>query len=304
MTEQRTRIPLRESGKTALGEWVGRVMAADIIAALSGVDGTKTFAGQVTGAAALDASSSGILTVNTSGIGTNSYKQYGYKTAPAAGKRIFYGGQNAAGKLTICSGDSTFLLASADEQRFGTRVIKFVKKMATATVTTSGDVINPIRAITDPEYGDQFYLMLISPEQAYDLKKETAWNEAQKFANIRGRKNPLFDGSLGIYDGVVIKECPLLHMRHGLNGISASEFFMSTDDVVTSSVYVSRGLFLGAQAGLFGMAQLPTWKEKMFDYGAKFGISTRMIYGTMRPIFNSVDFGCIAVDTQVKPDSE
>jgi N4-gp56 family major capsid protein len=301
MTEQRTSIPLRETGKTALGEWIGRILDADLVAALSGVNNTKTFAGQMTGAQAIDSSNSGILTVNTSG--TSAYKQYGYLTYPSAGKRIFYGGQNSAGKFKLLSGDSTFTALSSDEERFGTRVIKFVKKMATATVQTSGTIINPIRPITDPEFGDKLYLMLISPEQAYDLKKETAWNEAQKHANIRGRKNPLFDGALGIYDGVVIKECPLIHMRYGIGGTAATEFFMSTDDVVTSSCYVARALFLGAQAGLMGMAQLPTWKEKMFDYGAKFGISTRMIYGTLRPIFNSVDFGCIAVDTQVDPDS-
>ncbi len=298
MTEQRTSIPLREQGKNALGEWIGRVQAADIISALSGVgdpavsgDCTKSFAGQRTGAAAVDSYSSGIETVNL-----GQYAE-GRLAQTVFGDRIFYGGMTSAGVFSpTASGDSTLNRTS---HRFGTRVISYVKMMAKATITTAGAVINPIRPVLVD--GKKMYVMFISPYQARDLKLETAWINAQKDANWRGSKNPLFTGALGVWDGVILHECDLIHFRYGEAGTSDSEFFSSSDDVCTSSVYVARGLFCGAQAGLLAFGQKPTWKEKMFDYGAKWGISSRMIYGAMRSRFNSVGFGCIAVDTAIDP---
>jgi hypothetical protein len=95
----------------------------------------------------------------------------------------------------------------------------------------------------------------------------------------------------------------LIHFRYGEAGTTSSEYFFSSDDVVASSCYVARALFCGAQAGLLAYGKLPTWKEKMFDYGAKFGISTRTIYGVKKSVFNSRDFGVIAVDTIINPNS-
>ncbi len=299
MTEQRTSIPLRAQGKDAMGEWIGRVNAADIISALSGVgdpvnsgDATKSFAGQVTGAAAVDAYSSGIETVN------GSQATPGRIVAATFGGRIFYGGQTTAGVWQVASGDSTLDRTS---HRFGTRVISYVKLMAKAIITTAGAAVSPIRPVKVD--GKSMFVMLLSPYQARDLKLETAWINAQKDANWRGSKNPLFTGALGVWDGVILHECDLIHFRYGENGTSDSEFFSSSDDVCSSGVYVARGLFCGAQAGLLAFGQKPTWKEKMFDYGAKWGISTRMIYGAKKSVFNSRDFGVIAVDTTIDPNS-
>ena len=301
MTEQRTSIPLRVQGKNALGEWIGRANAADIISALSGVgdpavsgDCTKSFAGQVTGAAAVDAYSSGIETVNLAQYASGE----GRASAATFGDRIFYGGQTTAGVWQVASGDSTLDRTS---HRFGTRVISYVKLMAKATITTAGVAVSPIRPVKVD--GKDMFLMFISPYQARDLKLETAWINAQKDANWRGSKNPLFTGALGVWDGVILHECDLIHFRYGEAGTSDSEFFSSSDDVCSSGVYVARGLFCGAQAGLLAIGKKPSWKEKMFDYGAKWGISTRMIYGAKKSVFNSRAFGVIAVDTTIDPNA-
>lgn len=292
MTEQRTSIPLRSQGRDAVGEWVGRAMAADTIGSLSGVNNTKSFAGQVTGAQAVDVNSSGIETVNAAAPAG------GRLAVPAPGGRIFYGGQTTAGVWAVASGDAYLDRTS---HRFGTRVISYVKRMATCTILTSGDPISPMRPVKVD--GKNMYLMFISPFQAADLKLETAWINAQKDANWRGSKNPLFTGALGVWDGVILHELELIHYRYGENGTTASEFFYSSDDVCSSGVYVARGLFCGAQAGLLAMGQKPTWAEKKFDYGDKWGIASKMIYGAKKSVFNSRDFGVIAVDTTIDPNS-
>jgi N4-gp56 family major capsid protein len=292
MTEQRTTIPLRSHARDSLGEWIGRINAADIISALSGVNNTKSFAGQMTGAQATDTDSNGIDTVNAASF-------YGRGSAPTMGGRIFYGGQTTAGALSTVAGDAN--LNSADQYKFGTRVINYVKRMAETHIQNDGTIVNPIRPVT--VNGKPHYVMFISPAQAADLKKETAWLTAQRNANVRGMDNPIFSGALGMWDNVIIHVLPLIHRRYGELGISASEFFYSSDDVVASGYYVDRALFCGAQAGLIAYGMMPTWKEKKFDYGRKYGISTTTIYGTKKPQYNSRDFGVIAVDTNVDPNS-
>ncbi len=296
MTEQRTSIPLRSEGRDALGEWLGLVMAGDQISTLSGLTGdvdaeaTKSFAGQMTGAAAVDSYSSGIETVNPSAP---------TGTANAAGGRKFFGGQTTAGVLATVAGDSA-ITSGSGVHKFGTLVISHVKRMAKSTITLAGVAISPIRPVKVD--GKDMFLMFISDWQAKDLRLETAWINAQKDANWRGSKNPLFTGALGVWDGVIIQVCDLIHMRYGdATGAAKSTYFTSGTTACMSSTYVARGLFCGAQASLLAFGKKPTWKEKMHDYGAKWGLSTRTIYGAKKAVFNSSDFGVITVDTNVTP---
>ncbi len=296
MTEQRTSIPLRSEGRDALGGWLGRVMAGDQISTLSGLtgdvaaDATKSFAGQMTGAAAVDSYSSGIETVNPSAP---------TGTANAAGGRKFFGGQTTGGTFATVAGDSA-ITSGSGVHKFGTLVISYVKRMAKSTITLAGVAISPIRPVKVD--GKDMFLMFISDWQAKDLRMETAWIAAQKDANWRGSKNPLFTGALGVWDGVIIHECDLIHIRYGdATGTAKSTYFTSGTTACMSSTYVARGLFCGAQASLLAFGQKPTWKEKKHDYGAKWGLSTRTIYGAKKSVFNSKDFGVITVDTNVTP---
>lgn len=296
MTEQRTSIPLRTEGKDALGEWLGRVTAGDTISTLSGLTGdvlaeaTKSFAGQLTGAAATDSYSSGIETVNPSAP---------TGTANAAGARHFFGGQTTGGTFAVV-GDDANITSGSGVHKFGTLVISYVKRMAKSTITLAGAAVSPIRPVKVD--GKDMFLMFISPWQAKDLRLETAWILAQKDANVRGSTNPLFSGALGVWDGVIIHECDLIHIRYGTTGgTEKTTYFTSGTTSCMSSTYVARALFCGAQASLLAFGQKPTWKEKMHDYGAKWGISTRTIYGAKKAVFNSKDFGVIIVDTNITP---
>jgi len=123
--------------------------------------------------------------------------------------------------------------------------------------------------------GKDYYVLLIHPEVAYDLFKLDGWTQAQREANVRGDDNPLFTGSLGIYDGVVI---------HEHEGITTGAY---------NGQAGARNLFLGAGAGCMGNVGDMTWVEKSFDYGNKLGVAGGKIYGVSRTAFNSKDYGCI-----------
>lgn len=141
--------------------------------------------------------------------------------------------------------------------------------------------IRPVRV-----NGSNYYIMVINPYQARDLKKDQTWIDAQKSAGVRGEDNPIFSGALGMYDGVVVHEAE----NSPITGTGAS------------GANVGRGLLLGAQAGVMAVAQEASWKEKLFDYDDKFGVATSTIMGVAKPVFNGQDFGTITVLTGSKAD--
>ena len=281
MTEQRTQIALRTQAKNALGEWMARAQASDTVAALSGLATNFKFAGQITGAVAAP------LTVNAQIPATKL----------VTNMRHFCGGQTIAGVLERVANDAA--VDSGDGNLFGTLVISYLKRMAKQCVTSTGLIVNPIRPVMVD--GAAHYVCFADPDQIKALRKETAWLSAQTNANLRGKDNPIFSGMEGIWDGVIVKELPLLHRRSGVNGVATSEWF-DTGDVCASGITVARGLFCGAQAGIMAYGQLPTWNEKSFEYGTKWGIQTDVIYGVKKTAFASgADFGCITFDTAINP---
>ena len=284
MTDQSSIFNLRNEAKLALGEWSSMKYASDIITALSGLSNVS-FAGHRTGAAETSTTGNSIATVNQTSLSD--------KTASSL--RAFFGGQTAGGTLERVAGDAN--IDSTTDNLFGTKVISEVKRMAETTFSTAGAFQNPLRPVIVD--GEKHYLMFISPYQAKSLKNETAWQQAQRDAGIRGKKNALFTGALGIWDGVVIKETPWCHIRYGENSTTASEYFDSTGDTCASGIYVARGLFCGAQSAVMGYGKMPSWVEEKFDYNTKLGVHTDMIYGVKKTVFNSVEFGCITVDTAV-----
>ncbi len=52
----------------------------------------------------------------------------------------------------------------------------------------------------------KFYGVVIDPVDAFNLRGDEVWQQAQKDANIRGFDNPIFTGALGIYNGMIIFE--------------------------------------------------------------------------------------------------
>lgn len=134
--------------------------------------------------------------------------------------------------------------------------------------------------------GTKHYVMVINPYQARDLKNDAKWVDAQKYANDRGRDNPIFTGALGMYDNVIIHE----HEN------------VKVTKTGSANAEVGHALLLGAQAGAFAIAQEAEWNEKVFDYGRKYGVSVSSIFGIAKSKFKNEDFSTIQIITACKPD--
>jgi N4-gp56 family major capsid protein len=283
MTEQAAYSKLRPKGQAALREWSGMVQAADIISALSGLTCVNHISGRILGAPV------SISTVNQTSL-----------TKGATATRWFGGGQNSSGTIERVAADAN--IDSTSTNLFGTDVIEYVHRMATRTVDASGNAVCPLRPIMVE--GERWYLMLIDRMQKKQLQADTKWKNAQLYANVRGRKNWLFNGADGVWDGVVIKTTDLLHRRTGAGGVTWPEAFDTTSDACASGFTVARSLFLGAQAACLAWGKMPVWKTGYEDppHNTKYTVHTDKIYGIKKSIFNSVEFGCIVVDTAVIAD--
>ena len=146
--------------------------------------------------------------------------------------------------------------------------------------------------------GGNYYVMFVHPWQAADLKTAASsiWAQAQREAQERGSKNPIFTGSLGIWDGVI------LHSSDFVPVAQSGAIFSSVGQ--TTAVQSFRALLCGSQAALManasskGRGTVPTFMvEKKFDYDNKVGYAVGYMGGIQKASFNSIDYGVVAVDT-------
>lgn len=136
--------------------------------------------------------------------------------------------------------------------------------------------------------GEEKYVMFLHPYQVTDLKTVTStsvitWFDVARaaLAGGEGKANGIYSGALGEYNGVIFHESTRVPS-------------------VTSNVY--RAIFCGAQAGIIGYGQDSSdqemsWKEKLFDFDNQLGVSSGMIFGCKKTVFNSADFATIVLPT-------
>lgn len=180
-------------------------------------------------------------------------------TAPASTRNIWANDAGADASLT------------ADEV-MDTKCIDAAKQMA----KLASPRVRPLRI-----EGREKYVLIMHPYQATDLRKDSVWNQAQREANVRGSKNPIFSGALGEYNGVVVHEHEYIYDWTG----------------GAASIPIARAVLCGQQAAVIAWGAPVKWVEKSFDYGNKWGISVGAIFGVIKPMFNSLDYGVITVTT-------
>ncbi len=140
--------------------------------------------------------------------------------------------------------------------------------------------------------GKPMYAAFLHPYQVTSLRTSTAtgqWLDIQKAAMQGGEinDNPIFDGSLGVYNGVIMHSD--IRVPQGVNSAAA----------ITN---VRRAVFCGAQASMmaFGRDSGPekfTWVEELFDYGNQLGVSAGLVFGLKKTVFNSTDYATIVLST-------
>ena len=161
---------------------------------------------------------------------------------------------------------------------------------AVLAARTLTPVIRPLNNQQEP--GKHQFVMFITPEQHYDLRRSTAtgeWQDIQKYALSANasEKNPILSGSIGVYNGVVLHEAWRLYT------------FADGDAVAGGG---GRAVLCGAQAATLAFGRgysknRMNWVEEMFDFGNQLGVSTGVIGGLKKTRFNSRDFATLVVST-------
>jgi N4-gp56 family major capsid protein len=152
-------------------------------------------------------------------------------------------------------------------------------------IATTGDhrTFIPIRPVKVD--GGEYYVLLIHPDAGYDLRIDTTFAQANREAQVRGEKNPLFTGALGVWDNVIVKESERIQRftNWGSGGTTVGQ----------------KAVFMGAQALVFGfgMDGRPQIVEDEFDYKSEKGVAIQIIAGVKKPTFDSKDYGSMGFYT-------
>lgn len=143
--------------------------------------------------------------------------------------------------------------------------------------------------------GKEFYVLFLHPYQVTDLRISTStgqWLDIQKAAMTGGmvKDNPIFDGSLGVYNGVILHEA--YRISQGCSSATPTSAVANT----------RRAVLCGAQSGVVGFGREAgperfTWVEELFDYENQLGVSAGLIFGMKKTTFNSADFATITIPT-------
>ena len=140
--------------------------------------------------------------------------------------------------------------------------------------------------------GEEHFVCVMSPWQAYDLRTATGdagWLAIQKAAAAaEGKKSNIFKGALGMHNNVLLHE--------------HSNVIRFSDYGNPATVTAARALFLGDQAltmafGSAGNGLRFDWNEEPKDYGNDLGVAAGTIFGIKKTTFESKDYGVIAIDT-------
>lgn len=145
-------------------------------------------------------------------------------------------------------------------------------------------LVKPIRM-----NGKAYFILMLSPESARDLKQDDDYKQALSQARERGKQNPLFTGEFADVDGTLIYEAH--KVKTTLGAASGSKFGAS------GTVDGSQNLFIGAQALGYARIGDPSWDESdNTDYGNKSGLAHGQIIGMKKPLFKSIPNGSALED--------
>ncbi|KEG20327.1 N4-gp56 family major capsid protein [Bartonella bacilliformis] len=172
--------------------------------------------------------------------------------------------------------------------------------------------------------GENVYVLYLHPTQVTQLRTNTdigQWLDITKavYSGTRA-KNPLYSGSLGMYNGVILREA-----EHVTEGVAMGYAGKTSDSSKNTSgnaaqdaggapvANVRRAVLLGAQSAViaFGKDRGATrYKlvEELFDYEREFGVAAKTIIGMKKTCYHlpnseqgEQDFGTIVIPTYAVP---
>ena len=209
------------------------------------------------------------------GQGSTLYTGNNATLAPAA-SRLITAGPNLDTTEASLSASTTFSLQFRELDR------------AVAIARSVTPPIRPIRV-----NGGEYYVLFLHPYQVYQMRRDTTTNNFMDIARqalagaVQQGKSAIYDGALGVYNKVILHESTRVPIITGTPNSGAAAAFR-------------RSPFCGAQALAlaYGKGYGPgkfDWVEEKFDYKDQVGIKAGCVHGIKKMVFNSVDFGVIAI---------
>lgn len=204
-------------------------------------------------------------------------------TSAAGNTRIIYG--SGATSTTASYTQTTSASAAAKGLHFSPACIDLAVNQA----KIASPLIRPLRI-----QGQYKYVMFIHPNQVRQLRTNNSANTVTWYDIMRARvqggelnSNPIFNGALGEYNGVILHESTRLP---------------GWDTATANGNSTKKAVLCGAQAACFATGrrdsdQQMKWVEELFDYENQLGVSAAMIWGMKKTVFNSIDFATIVIPT-------
>lgn len=189
---------------------------------------------------------------------TTTNHDFANDTSAAHANRVVYaGGEDQVGHITAA-------------MKMDCKVLDKAKQVA----VLASPQVRPLKI-----KGKDHYVAILHPYDALNLRQDPVWHQAQREANVRGEENPIFSGALGMYNGIIVHEHEYVYNYTDGSGSAA----------------VSRNVLCGQQALLLAWGRSVKWVEKAFDYENVQGFSVGAIFGCIKPLFNSIDYGTVTM---------
>ena len=162
-----------------------------------------------------------------------------------------------------------------------------LRKVRIAAMTGGNDTFERLRPVRIN--GKDYYVLIIHPDQEYDLLADSTFREAQKYAAPRSADNPLINNALAVVEGLII--------------YSSEYINIGSDAGAGGNLPYASSLVLGAGALTQLNGKRGKIVTKMFDYDneTRHAISMYVGYGKTKFLHNNAgsarDFGVISFET-------
>jgi len=151
-------------------------------------------------------------------------------------------------------------------------------------------------------------VMILHPAQVRSLKKNYSlgqWGDIQKAAMNGGQitGNPIFIGSIGMLEGVVLHEDAMIPYGSGAGTGSDAAALILNQRNLLGTANVARAVFCGAQAACMATGRAydnPNkfkWFEELLDAGNQIRITAGKIGGLKKNVFNSQDYATVTISS-------
>lgn len=171
--------------------------------------------------------------------------------------------------------------------KFGTATTALFAGDATSTATLdasdtlSTTVLDKVKTYMDSNFamplrdrsGNNYYGVAVHPYDAYNLRQDSTWSQAQRDANVRGESNPLFSGAMGVYNGMIV------YVNSGVSNSSSK----------------SKCIAFGGESIFRGYGLMPEFTGQITDYGFKIGVGIQAVYGEV--LNNAVNTNFSVIET-------